>query len=111
MAGVLPPQCTAGSRSPCRIRTPRGTSARRDKLLRILVDQFFMHEHPAGGDAALAARFEGADDAARHRQVELGIIADDDRALRAHLAGDDAIKVLRRELLNAMPDVVAAGEE
>ena len=52
-----------------------------------------------------------ADEGAVHGQVEPGVLADDDGALAAHLAGDDAVVNGRPTLLDAAADVVAAGEQ
>ena len=81
-----PVKLPASSGSPMRSRF-----AVVDELLGEAVDQLLVHEDAARRDAALAARLEGADEAARHRQVEPGVLADDDGALAAHLAGDDAV--------------------
>ncbi len=81
------------------------------ELLGEAVEDLLGNQDAARRDAALAAGLEGADDAAGHGQVEPGVLADDDGALAAHLAGDDAVVMLRRELLDAMADVVAAGEQ
>src|SRR5437667_9245389 len=70
-----------------------------------------MYDQPARGDAALPAGLEGADQAARDREIELGVRADDDGAFAAGLAGDDAIRQTRRDFADAFADVVAAGEE
>src|SRR5205807_9857099 len=44
-------------------------------------------------------------------QVEPGVFANDDGALAAHFAGDDAIVMCRGKFLDAVADVVAAGKE
>src|SRR5207253_3034718 len=75
------------------------------------VEKFLCDENAARGNAALAAGLERTYDATRHRQVEAGIFADNDRTLTPHLAGHDTIVMLGRELLNAMAYVVTAREE
>src|SRR5437879_5634005 len=65
------------------------------QLIRVAVEDLLRYQEPACRHAALAAGFERANDATGHRQVEAGIFADNDGALAAHFAGDDAIVMLR----------------
>ena len=101
-----PVKLPASSGSPMRSRFAAG-----DELLGEAVEELLGDEDAARRDAALAAGLEGADEAAVDRQIEPGVLADDDGALAAHLAGDDAIVMLGRQLLDALADVVAAGEQ
>src|SRR3990172_1802615 len=55
------------------------------KLIREGRRHALVHDHAAGGSAALAARAEGAPDGAFNRKVEVGVVQDDDGVLAAHL--------------------------
>src|SRR3990172_7959865 len=60
----------------------------RDELPREAVQDAVVDDHAAGGGAALAAGAEGAPDGALDREVDVGVVEDDDGVLAAHLQVD-----------------------
>src|SRR5262249_47999624 len=82
-----------------------------DKFLRVPIENLLGDQNPSRGNASLAACLECANDAAVYRQVQAGILADDNGTFAPHLAGDNSVVVLGGELLNAAAHVVAAGKQ
>ncbi len=77
-----------------------------DKTIR----EFIGDEDTASRNAALAGSLERTENRSRYGQVEPRIFADDDGTLAAGLAGYHAIVKVRRKLLDALADLIAACE-
>src|ERR1051326_6329624 len=81
------------------------------EFLGIAIENLLCHQHSAGRNTALAAGLECTDDSRGNREIKTGILANDDSTLRSHLAGDNPIVMLGRELLDSMAYIVTASEE
>src|SRR5205823_14283677 len=63
---------------------PQLLGDRDEPLLQLLV-RALLHDHARGGGAALSCRAERRPDDPLHREVDVGVLEDDDRVLAAEL--------------------------
>ena len=79
------------------------------QLVGELVINILLHDHPAGGGAALAGSAKAAPHCAIHRQVNIGVVQHDDGILPAHLQRA-MLETFRRRLADHAAHLARAGE-